>query len=70
MFVEYINLLKIGAQSEFSFDYIFPIALILLSVAAIIFIGYKIKEEIGAIIAVLICGFIFLYMTDLLGIFF
>jgi len=70
MFLEYINLLRIGAQPEFSVDYIFPIALILLSVAAIIFIGYKLKEEMGAIIAVLICGFIFLYMNDLLGILF
>ena len=70
MFLEYINQLKIGAQPEFSIDYIFPIALILLSVAAIVFIGYKIKEEMGAIIAVLICGFIFLYMNDLLGILF
>jgi hypothetical protein len=70
MFLEYINLLRIGAQPEFSFDYIFPIALILLAVVVIIFIGYKIKEEMGAIIAVLICGFIFLYMNDLLGILF
>jgi hypothetical protein len=70
MFLEYIKLSKIGAQPEFSFDYILPIALILLSVAAIVFIGYKIKEESGAIIAILICGFIFLYMNDLLGILF
>ena len=70
MFVEYINLLKIGAQPEFSVEYIFPIALILLFVVAIIFIGYKIKEEMGAIIAVLICGFIFLYLNDFLGILF
>jgi len=70
MFLEYIKLSRIGAQPEFSFDYIFPITLLLMSVVAIIFIGYKIKEEIGAIIAVLICGFIFLYMNDLLGILF
>ena len=70
MFVEYINLLRIGAQPEFSFDYIFPIALILLAVVVIIFIGYKIKEEMGAIIAILICGFIFLYMNDILGVLF
>jgi len=70
MFLEYIRLLRIGAQPEFSFDYIFPIALILLSVTAVVFIGYKIKEELGAIVAVLICGFIFLYMNDLLGFFF
>jgi len=70
MFLEYINLLRIGAQPEFSFDYIFPIALILLSVTAVVFIGYKIKEEMGAIIAILICGFFFLYMNDILGILF
>lgn len=70
MFLEYIKLSKIGAQPEFSLDYISPIALILLSVAAIIFVGYKIKEELGAIIAILICGFIFLYANDLLWILF
>jgi len=70
MFLEYINLLKIGGQPEFSVEYIFPIALILLFVVAIIFIGYKIKEEMGAIIAVLICGFIFFYLNDLLRILF
>jgi ACR3 family arsenite efflux pump ArsB len=70
MFLEYINLLRIEAQPEFSFDYIFLIALILLAVVVIIFIGYKIKEELGAIVAILICGFIFLYMNDLLRVFF
>jgi hypothetical protein len=70
MFVEYIKLLRIGAQPEFSFDYILPTALILLSVVSIIFIGYKIKEELGAIIAILICGFFFLYINDLLWILF
>jgi hypothetical protein len=70
MFLEYINLLRIGEQPEFSFDYMFPIALILLSVVGMVFIGYKIKEELGAIIAILICGFIFVYMNDLLGIIF
>ena len=70
MFLEYIRLSKIGAQPEFSFDYMFPIALILLSVVSIVFIGYKIKEELGAIIAILICGFIIVYMNDLLGIIF
>jgi hypothetical protein len=70
MFLEYIKLSRIGAQPEFSFDYMLPIALILLSVVAIVFIGYKIKEELGAIIAILICGFIFLYMNDLLWVIF
>jgi len=70
MFLEYIKLSRIGAQPEFSFDYMLPIALILLPVVAIVFIGYKIKEELGAIVAILICGFFFLYMNDILGILF
>lgn len=70
MFLDYIKLLSIGAQPEFSLDYVLPIALILLSVIAIVFIGYKLKQELGAIIAILICGFIFLYMKDLLWILF
>ena len=70
MFLEYIRLLKSGIQPEFSFDYMLPIALILLAVIAIVYIGYKLKEEIGAIVAILICGFIFLYINDLLWILF
>jgi hypothetical protein len=70
MFVEYINLMRIVEQPEFSFDYIFPVTLLLLFVATIVFIGYKIKEGLGAIIAISICGFFFLYMHDLLKILF
>ena len=66
MLVEYIKLFKIGVQAEIFLDSLFPTTLILLSITAIIFIGYKIKEELGAIIAMLICGFIFFYMKDLL----
>ena len=61
MFLEYIKLLGTGIQPE-----IFPTALILMSVTAIVFIGYKLKEELGAIIAILICGFFFMYMKELL----
>jgi hypothetical protein len=70
MFLEYLKLLSIGGQPESSFDYIFPIALILLAVVTIVFIGYKLKEEMGAIIAILICGLVFLYMNDLLWVLF
>lgn len=70
MFIEYFRLLGAGAQPEFSSDYIFPTAIILLTVVASVFIGYKIKEELGAIIAILICAFIFFYMNDLLRILF
>ena len=68
MFVEYINLLTIFEQPEFSFDYIFPIATLLLIVVIIVFIGYKIKQGLGAIIAILICGVFFLFMNNLLRI--
>ncbi|PNX50575.1 MAG: hypothetical protein BV456_06230 [Thermoplasmata archaeon M8B2D] len=70
MFWDYIKALSAGTQPEFSFDYIFPIALILLAVVTIVYIGYKLKEELGAIIAILICGLFFLYMDDLLRIFY
>ena len=70
MFSEYLRLLGTGSQPEFSFNYIFPTALISLTVVVIVFIGYKIKEELGAIIAILICGFIILYMNNLLNILF
>ena len=70
MFVEYIKLLGTGAQPEFSSDYIFPMAIILMSVIAVVFIGYKIKEEVGAIVALLICVLVVLYMNDMLSLFF
>ena len=70
MFWDYLKLLSAGAQPEFSYDYIFPVSLILLAVIAIVFVGYKLKEELGAIAAILICAFIFLYLNDLLSIFF
>jgi len=70
MFLEYIKLLRSGIRPEFSFDYILPIVLILLAVVTIVYIGYKLKEEIGAIVAILICGFFFLYINDLLWVLF
>jgi len=66
MFLEYIKLLGTGAQPEFSFDYFFPMALILLTVVAIVFIGYKIKEGLGAVVAFSLCAFIFLYVNGFL----
>jgi hypothetical protein len=70
MFVEYIKLIGTGAQPEFSSDYIFPMAFILLIVVAIVFIGYKIKEELGAIAALLICVLAILYLNNVISFFF
>ena len=70
MFAEYFRLLGTGSQPELSSDYILPMAIILLAVIAAVYIGYKIKEELGAIVALLICGFIILYMNNLVSFFF
>ena len=70
MFLEYVRLLRAGIQPDFSFYYMLSIALILLTVVTIVYIGYKLKKEIGAIVAILVCGFFFLYMNDLRWIFF
>ena len=70
MFLEYVRLLRAGIQPDFSFYYMLSIALILLTVVTIVYIGYKLKKEIGAIVAILVCGFFFLYMNDLLWILF
>ena len=67
MFFEYLRLLGTGTQPEFSSNYIFPMAFILLSVIGIVFIGYKIKEELGAIVAILICVFSILYLNDMIS---
>jgi energy-converting hydrogenase Eha subunit A len=70
MFFDYLRLLGTGAQPEFSSNYIFPTAFILLSIIGIVFIGYKIKEELGAIVGLLFCVFIILYLNDMLSFFF
>ena len=66
MFLEYVRLLGMGAEPGFSFEFISRIVLVLLTVIAMVFIGYKIKEGWGAAIAILICAFFFLYINCLL----
>ena len=68
MFLEYMGLLGMGAEPAFSFEFISRIVLVMLAVIAMIFIGYKIKEGWGAVIAFLICAFLFLYLNGLLPI--
>ena len=55
MFFEYARLLGMGAEPEFSFEFISRIVLIILSVIAIVIIGYKIKGNVGAAVAFLNC---------------
>jgi hypothetical protein len=68
MFLEYMGLLGMGAEPAFSFEFILRIVLVMLTVIAMIFIGYKIKEGWGAVIAFLLCVFFFLYLNGLLPI--
>ncbi len=68
MFLEYMGLLGMGAEPAFSFEFISRIVIVMLAVIAMIFIGYKIKEGWGAIIAFLLCAFFFLYLNGLLPI--
>ena len=66
MFFEYMRLLGMGADPDFSFKFISRIVLIMLSGLAVIFIGYKIKGVWGAVIAVLLCAFFLLYINGLI----
>lgn len=66
MFFEYMRLLALGEDPDFSFEFISRIVLIMLSGLTVTFIGYKIKGGWGAVIAVLICAFFFLYINGLI----
>ena len=66
MFLEYMGFLGMGAEPAFSFEFISRIALVFLTVVAMLLIGYKIKEGWGAVIAFLLCAFFFLYINGLL----
>jgi 4-hydroxybenzoate polyprenyltransferase len=74
MFFEYMRLVNVGGQSTLSFfqsntiEFIIRVLLIMLSAVAMLFIGYKIKGGWGAIIAFLICAFLFLYANGMLPI--
>ena len=66
MFFEYARLLGMGAEPEFSFEFISRIILIMLLVLAMVLIGYKIKGNVGAAVAFLLCAFFFLYINGLI----
>ncbi len=66
MFLEYGRLLGMGVEPAFSFEFISRIVLVFLTVVAMVFVGYKIKGNVGATAAFLICSFFFLYINGLL----
>ena len=62
------TMLGMGVEPDFSFEFISRVALVLLFLVVVIFIGFKIKEVWGAIIAFLIYASFLLYMNGLLPI--
>ncbi len=60
--------LGMGVEPDFSFEFISRVALVLLLLVVVIFIGFKIKEVWGAVIAFLLYASFLLYMNGLLPI--
>lgn len=66
MFIEYVSFVGLSEFPTFSFEFISRIAILLLLSVAMIAVGYKIKEGVGATIAILIILFFILYANGLL----
>ena len=63
MFLEYMGFLGMGAEPAFSFEFIFRIILVLFFLIAAIFIGFKIKEGLGVVIAFLLYVLFLIYIN-------
>ena len=61
MFAEYARLLTSKGEASLTFESFWGVALILCTGFILVFVGYKIKGSLGAIIALLIGTFVFLY---------
>ena len=61
MFAEYARLLTSKGEASLTFESFLGVALILCTGVILVFVGYKIKGSLGAIIALLIGTFVFLY---------
>ena len=57
------TILGMGVEPAPSFEFISRIALVLLLLVVVIFIGFKIKEGLGAVIAFLLYALFLLYIT-------
>jgi hypothetical protein len=66
MFAEYARLLTSKGEALLTFDSFLGVALILGTGVILVFVGYKIKGSLGAIIALLIGTFVFLYVSGML----
>jgi hypothetical protein len=66
MFLEYISFTGLSEFSTFSFEFISRIVILLFASVAMIAVGYKIKEGIGATVAILIILGVILYANGLI----
>lgn len=66
MFLEYISFTGLSDFPAFSFEFISRIVILLLASVVMIAVGYKIKEGVGATIAILIVLFFILYANGML----
>jgi hypothetical protein len=60
------TVLGMGIEPDFSFEFISRTMLVLVALVVVIFIGFKIKEVWGAVIAFLLYVFFLLYINGLL----
>jgi hypothetical protein len=60
------KVLGMGVEPDFSFEFISRTILVLLLLVVVIFIGFKIKEVWGAVIAFLLYALLLLYINGLL----
>ena len=66
MFLEYISFTGLSELPAFSLEFISRIVISLFVSVALIVVGYKIKEGVGATIAILIILFLISYANGLL----
>ncbi len=60
------KVLGMGVEPDFSFEFISRTIIVLLLLLVVIFIGFKIKEVWGAVIAFLLYALFLLYINGLL----
>jgi hypothetical protein len=66
MFAEYARLLTSKGEASLTFESFLGVVAILFAGIILVFVGYKIKGTVGAIIALLIGTFVFLYAGGIL----
>jgi hypothetical protein len=61
MFLEYARILASGGEIPLTVEAVLGIAIVIFAGVILVFVGFKIKGMLGAIIALLVGTFVFLY---------